>query len=234
MYRHVKLYNNVHIKHRWMCLYIDTHTLPTMMGTPPSPGTLPQLSDRSPACTLSLYWFVPLILSRLKASPIFNKQTNNWGVPWQPSSEDSGLSLPWPRFSPWLGNWDPISYATNRQTVPSQSDSVSSPLGDGHRANYSLMSFLTLFRWLLSGFCPSHFRETAHAKVTHDLWLPNPVEFFSSYLACPFWISHITATQFFLKHSLGFLQCFSLLVFLLTPWSVFFRVRHGLPPQTLM
>lgn len=27
-----------------------------------------------------------------------------WGVPWSPNGEDSGLSLPWPEFSPWWGN----------------------------------------------------------------------------------------------------------------------------------
>ena len=26
------------------------------------------------------------------------------GVPWWPSDEDSGLSLPWPGFSPWSRN----------------------------------------------------------------------------------------------------------------------------------
>ena len=26
------------------------------------------------------------------------------GFPWWPSGKDSGLSLPWPGFNPWLGN----------------------------------------------------------------------------------------------------------------------------------
>ena len=27
-----------------------------------------------------------------------------WGVPWLPNAEDSGLSLLWPGFNPWWGN----------------------------------------------------------------------------------------------------------------------------------
>ena len=30
-------------------------------------------------------------------------------VPWWHSGYYSGLSLPWPRFKPWLGNSDPAS-----------------------------------------------------------------------------------------------------------------------------
>ena len=33
------------------------------------------------------------------------------GVPWWPSSYDSGLSLSWTGFTPWLGNWDAASHA---------------------------------------------------------------------------------------------------------------------------
>ena len=33
------------------------------------------------------------------------------GVPWWPSSYDSRLSLSWPGFNPWLGNWDAASHA---------------------------------------------------------------------------------------------------------------------------
>ena len=33
------------------------------------------------------------------------------GVHWWPSSYDSGLSLSWPGFNPWLGNWDAASHA---------------------------------------------------------------------------------------------------------------------------
>ena len=33
------------------------------------------------------------------------------GVPWWPSSYDSGLSLSWPGFNPWVGNWDAASHA---------------------------------------------------------------------------------------------------------------------------
>ena len=27
-----------------------------------------------------------------------------WGAPWSPNGEDSGLPLPRPEFSPWWGN----------------------------------------------------------------------------------------------------------------------------------
>lgn len=122
MYRHVKLYNNIHIKHRWTCLYTETHT-PTLLWCelhPPLGPCLNYLIFLLPVLSPSVV--VLLILSRLKVSPIFNK----------------GLSLPWPRFSPWLGNWEPISCAANRQTIPSWIDSVSS----------SLVSHLLLFSHL--------------------------------------------------------------------------------------
>ena len=39
------------------------------------------------------------------------------GVPWQPSGQDSGLSLRWPGFSPWSGHWDPTSHSAKKKTV---------------------------------------------------------------------------------------------------------------------
>lgn len=37
------------------------------------------------------------------------------GVHWWPSGQDSGLSLPRPRFNPWLGNWDPASHTVQTE-----------------------------------------------------------------------------------------------------------------------
>lgn len=149
-------------------IYKETHTLCAMMWTPPSLGTLPQLSDLSPLSTLSsstgLFF---LIISRFKVCLIFKQ--------------------------------------TNKQTVPSWFSSASSSL-------YSQLflappsSLPTPFKWLLSGFCPNHFSEIAHAKVTYDLWLPNPIEFFSSYLTCPFWLPISLPRNFWKLSSLGFLQ----------------------------
>ena len=39
-----------------------------------------------------------------------NKTHSDLGIPWWPSGQDSWLSLPWPGFSPWSGNWDPASF----------------------------------------------------------------------------------------------------------------------------
>ena len=46
-------------------------------------------------------------------------------APWWPSGYESGLSLPWPEFNPWLGNQDLTSYVAqpkekkeSQHTVP--------------------------------------------------------------------------------------------------------------------
>ena len=38
------------------------------------------------------------------------------GIPCWPGGWDPGFSWPWPRCSPWLGNWDPISCIAKNKT----------------------------------------------------------------------------------------------------------------------
>ena len=43
-----------------------------------------------------------------------NNKKDMW-IPWWPSGYDSVFSLPWPRFNPWLGNWNPTNHAVGKK-----------------------------------------------------------------------------------------------------------------------
>lgn len=53
--------------------------------------------ENSSSCTLVIYLMHFSVCALSFSISLF------WGIPWQPSGQDSVLPLPWPRFNPWSG-----------------------------------------------------------------------------------------------------------------------------------
>ena len=91
--------------------------------------------------------------------------THNLGVPWWSSGYDLGLSLLWPKFNPWLRNWDLTSLWAPPKTkaehliIPSSGSSTSATL-----------TFWAGYSSLLWG-CPMYHRVSApKARMSLPDW----------------------------------------------------------------